>query len=57
MIILGIDGMDPVILKRLMDEGKLPHFRQLQNSMVSIKNRKSYGTLPRQGESDRQQPA
>src|SRR5262245_24733827 len=30
MIILGIDGMDPVILKRLMDEGKLPHFKRLQ---------------------------
>jgi predicted AlkP superfamily phosphohydrolase/phosphomutase len=30
MIILGIDGMDPVILKRLMDEGKMPHFKQLQ---------------------------
>src|SRR5690349_13173280 len=30
MIILGIDGMDPVILNRLMDEGKLPHFRKLQ---------------------------
>ncbi len=30
MIILGIDGMDPVILKRLMDEGKMPHFKRLQ---------------------------
>jgi len=30
MIILGIDGMDPLILKRLMDEGKLPHFKRLE---------------------------
>jgi predicted AlkP superfamily phosphohydrolase/phosphomutase len=30
MIILGIDGMDPVILKRLIDEGKMPHFKRLQ---------------------------
>jgi len=30
MIILGIDGMDPAILTRMMDEGKLPHFKRLQ---------------------------
>ncbi|MDG2148134.1 MAG: alkaline phosphatase family protein [Planctomycetota bacterium] len=29
VFVLGIDGMDPVILQRLMDEGKMPHFKQL----------------------------
>jgi predicted AlkP superfamily phosphohydrolase/phosphomutase len=27
--VLGIDGMDPVIVQRLMDEGKLPEFKRL----------------------------
>ncbi len=31
LIILGIDGMDPVVLKRLMDDGKMPHFKRLQS--------------------------
>jgi predicted AlkP superfamily phosphohydrolase/phosphomutase len=30
MIILGFDGMDPNILKGLLDEGKLPHFQKLR---------------------------
>ena len=29
IFVLGIDGMDPVILQRLMDEGKMPHFKRL----------------------------
>jgi predicted AlkP superfamily phosphohydrolase/phosphomutase len=29
IFVLGIDGMDPVILQRLMDEGKLPEFQRL----------------------------
>jgi predicted AlkP superfamily phosphohydrolase/phosphomutase len=28
-IVLGLDGLDPVLVKRFMDEGKLPHFRKL----------------------------
>ena len=27
--VLGIDGMDPVILQRLMDEGRMPNFKKL----------------------------
>lgn len=27
--VLGIDGVDPVILQRLMDEGRMPHFQRL----------------------------
>ncbi len=30
VIVMGIDGMDPEILSRMMDEGKLPHFTELQ---------------------------
>jgi len=26
IFIMGVDGMDPVILQRLIDEGKMPHF-------------------------------
>src|SRR5262245_18470839 len=26
VFVLGVDGMDPVVLQRLMDEGKLPNF-------------------------------
>lgn len=29
VIVIGFDGMDPNILKRLMDEGKLPNFKKL----------------------------
>jgi predicted AlkP superfamily phosphohydrolase/phosphomutase len=29
LFVLGIDGLDPVILDRLMAEGKLPHFAEL----------------------------
>ncbi len=29
MFVLGVDGMDPVILQRLMDEGKLPNLAAL----------------------------
>lgn len=32
LFILGIDGMDPVILQRLMDEGKAPSFKKLGES-------------------------
>lgn len=29
VLIIGMDGMDPVLLQRYMDEGKLPNFKQL----------------------------
>jgi len=29
VFIMGVDGVDPVILNRMMDEGQLPNFRQL----------------------------
>lgn len=29
VFVLGIDGVDPVILQRLIDEGRMPNFRQL----------------------------
>src|SRR5581483_2207142 len=29
LIVLGIDGMDPQLLKRFMDEGKMPNFARL----------------------------
>jgi predicted AlkP superfamily phosphohydrolase/phosphomutase len=29
VIVLGIDGMDPDMLRRFMDEGRMPHFRAL----------------------------
>lgn len=29
VFVLGVDGMDPVILQRLMDEGKMPSFAKL----------------------------
>jgi len=29
IFILGVDGMDPVILQRLMDQGKAPNFKKL----------------------------
>ena len=32
LIILGFDGMDPVLAQRWMDDGSLPHFRQLAES-------------------------
>ena len=28
---IGMDGMDPVLLQRYMDEGKLPNFKKLSN--------------------------
>lgn len=32
LFVLGVDGMDPVILQRLMDEGKLPNLKALAGS-------------------------
>jgi len=29
VVILGLDGLDPAVVTRLMDQGKLPHFRTL----------------------------
>jgi predicted AlkP superfamily phosphohydrolase/phosphomutase len=29
VFVLGVDGMDPQIVRRLMDEGKMPHFSRL----------------------------
>jgi len=31
VVIVGFDGMDPVLVKRFMDEGKLPNFTQLRD--------------------------
>ena len=31
VFILGIDGMDPKLLQRFADEGRLPHFKQLMD--------------------------
>lgn len=30
LIVLGLDGCDPKLLQRFIDEGKLPHFQRLQ---------------------------
>lgn len=32
VFVLGVDGMDPVVLQRLMDEGKMPSFAKLAAS-------------------------
>lgn len=32
VFVLGVDGMDPVILQRLMDEGRMPNFKKLAES-------------------------
>ncbi|HKL54289.1 MAG TPA: hypothetical protein VJ902_10030, partial [Wenzhouxiangellaceae bacterium] len=32
VVILGFDGMDPVLAQRWMDEGKLPNFSRLAES-------------------------
>jgi hypothetical protein len=29
IFVLGVDGLDPVILDRLMAQGRMPHFAQL----------------------------
>ena len=32
VFVLGVDGMDPVILKRMMDKGEMPNFKRLAES-------------------------
>ncbi len=32
LLVLGMDGLDPVLLTKLMDEGRLPNFRKLADS-------------------------
>ena len=32
VFVLGVDGMDPVILERLMKEGKMPNFKRMSES-------------------------
>ena len=29
VFVLGIDGVDPIVLQRLMDEERMPHFARL----------------------------
>ena len=31
VVVLGLDGMDPLLARRFMDEGRLPNFSDLQN--------------------------
>jgi len=31
VVVIGIDGMDPVILERMIDEGEMPNFAQLRD--------------------------
>ncbi len=30
VVVIGLDGMSPVVARRLMDQGELPHFRRLE---------------------------
>jgi predicted AlkP superfamily phosphohydrolase/phosphomutase len=32
VVVIGLDGMSPVVARRLMDQGKLPSFRELQQT-------------------------
>ena len=32
VVVIGLDGMSPVVARRLMDQGDLPHFRRLAES-------------------------
>ena len=41
VIVLGLDGMDPDVVERLMAEGALPHFRQLRDAGASGRLRSS----------------
>jgi predicted AlkP superfamily phosphohydrolase/phosphomutase len=41
VIVLGLDGMDPDVVERLMAEGALPHFRQLRDGGASGRLRSS----------------
>jgi predicted AlkP superfamily phosphohydrolase/phosphomutase len=46
VIVLGIDGMDPYLLKRFIDEGRMPHFQKLISSGGDFK--KLQTTIPAQ---------
>ena len=28
VLVLGIDGLDPKLVKKYMDEGRMPHFKE-----------------------------
>jgi predicted AlkP superfamily phosphohydrolase/phosphomutase len=45
VVILGLDGMDPGIATRLMQEGKLPHFRRLAEKGVFRPLQTSYPSM------------
>ncbi len=45
VVILGLDGMDPGLATRLMQEGKLPHFRRLAERGVFRPLQTSYPSM------------
>jgi len=46
VIVLGIDGMDPILLKKFLDEGKMPNFQRLISSGGDFKQMQT--TIPAQ---------
>lgn len=45
VLLLGLDGMDPVLTRRMMDEGKLPNFKMLSESGSFLPLNTSYPPL------------
>ncbi|MDA8226425.1 MAG: alkaline phosphatase family protein [Desulfitobacterium hafniense] len=46
IMFLGLDGADPMLIKRLTDEGKLPNFKKMLEIGVSTEDLGMQGALP-----------
>lgn len=46
VIMLGFDGADPMLIKRLVSEGKLPNFKKLLDMGVTTEDMGMQGVLP-----------
>ncbi|MBP1761145.1 MAG: hypothetical protein H6Q64_687, partial [Firmicutes bacterium] len=46
LLVLGIDGMDPVITRKYLAEGKMPHLQKLINRGAAREDLKLLGAIP-----------
>jgi len=46
VMVLGLDGADPMLMKRYMDEGRLPNFKKFVEKGIVTENMGMQGVLP-----------
>ena len=42
ILVLGVDGMDPRLSKKLMDDGRMPNLKRLYDEGACLNGRENY---------------